>query len=109
MLALTPAASEAVEAIVSRMGPSENAGLRISSGAQSENSSAPSGELQLAVVPEPEPDDATVEGAPIYVEPSTAEFLEDKVLDAEVNDDQVRFSLYEQPSGEQPPGEQPAS
>lgn len=99
MLVLTPAASEAVDAIVSRMGPGENAGLRISAAERHEDGSAPSGDLQLAVVSEPEPEDATVEGAPIYVEPATAEFLQDKVLDAEVGDEQVRFSLYEQPSG----------
>jgi len=99
MLVLTPAANEAVQAIVTKMGPGENAGLRISSAETHEDGSAPSGDLQLAVVSEPEPEDATVEGAPIYVEPSTAEFLEDKVLDAEVAEEQVRFSLYEQPSG----------
>lgn len=96
MLALTPAASEAVEAIVSQMGSTESAGLRISPAETQENGAEPSGELQLAVVSEPEPEDATVEGAPIYVEPSTAEFLRDKVLDAELGDQQVRFSLYDQ-------------
>lgn len=98
MLTLTPAASEAVESIVARMGPTENAGLRISSTATQTNSAAPTGDLQLSVVAEPEPEDATVEGTPIYVEPQTADFLDDKVLDAEVDEEQVRFSLYEQPT-----------
>lgn len=98
MLTLTPAASEAVETIVTQMGPTENAGLRISAAGSATDDAAPSGELQLSVVPEPEPEDAVVEGAPIYVEPETAEFLEDKVLDAEVDEEQVRFSIYEQPS-----------
>jgi Fe-S cluster assembly iron-binding protein IscA len=99
MLTLTPAANEAVEAIIAKMGPTENAGLRISGSTGSENDSAPQGDLELSVVPEPEPDDATIEGTPIYVDPSTAEFLEDKVLDAEVGEEQIRFSIYEQPSG----------
>lgn len=98
MLTLTPAASEAVETIVAQMGPTENAGLRISSPGNPSDGAAPSGDLQLSVVPEPEPDDALIEGTPIYVEPRTAEFLDDKVLDAEVDEEQVRFSLYEQPS-----------
>lgn len=98
MLALTPAANEAVQAIVQRVGPSEGAGLRISAAERAEDGSAPSGDLQLAVVPEPEPEDTAIEGAPIYVEPGTVEFLDDKVLDAEVEEEQVRFSLYEQPS-----------
>lgn len=105
MLALTPAATEAVETIVSQLGATDSAGLRISPAAQQENGAEPSGELELAVVAEPEPDDATVEGAPIYVEPSTAEFLRDKVLDAEMADDQVRFSLYDRT---QSPDEPPA-
>jgi iron-sulfur cluster assembly protein len=99
MLTLTPAANEAVEAIIANMGSTENAGLRISGSASSENNSAPQGDLELSVVPEPEPDDTTIEGAPIYADPSTAEFLEDKVLDAEVGEEQIRFSIYEQPAG----------
>lgn len=99
MLVLTPAANEAVQAIVTQMGPGEGAGLRISPAETREDGAAPSGELQLAVVAEPEPEDATIEGAPIYLEPGTAAFLDDKVLDAEIAEEQVRFSLYEQPSG----------
>jgi Fe-S cluster assembly iron-binding protein IscA len=98
MLVLTPAASQAVEAIVSQMGPGDNAGLRISAAERRDDGSAPSGDLQLSVVSEPEPEDALIEGAPIYVEPTTVAFLEDKVLDAEVGEQQVRFSLYEQPN-----------
>ena len=99
MLSITPAASQAVEAIVSQIGaPGEGTGLRISNAAPEHDGSGASADLQLAVVSEPEPEDSQVEGAPIYVESSTAEFLDDKVLDAEVADEQVRFSLYDQPS-----------
>jgi iron-sulfur cluster assembly protein len=99
MLTLTPAASEAVDAIIAKMAPTENAGLRISGAGDSADGSDAQSELELAVVPEPEPEDATIEGTPIYVDPSTAEFLDDKVLDAEVAEEQIRFSIYEQPSG----------
>ncbi|HSI80661.1 MAG TPA: hypothetical protein VK919_08430 [Solirubrobacterales bacterium] len=98
MLVLTPAANEAVQAIVTQMGSGEGAGLRISPAEGRADGAASSGELQLAVVTEPEPEDTAIEGAPVYVEPSTAAFLEDKVLDAEVAEEQVRFSLYDQPN-----------
>ena len=38
-----------------------------------------------------------IEGAQIYVEPGeTAELLDDKVLDADVSGNEVRFSLLQQ-------------
>ena len=49
------------------------------------------------MVEEPETGDELVEGTQIYVEPGeTADLLEDKVLDAEVSGNEVRFSLIQQ-------------
>jgi Fe-S cluster assembly iron-binding protein IscA len=98
MLTLTPTANEAVEAIVSQMGEGENAGLRISSAGTREDGPTANVSLELAVVAEPDPGDATIEGAPIYVEQETAEFLAGKVLDADIAEEQIRFSLYDEPS-----------
>jgi iron-sulfur cluster assembly protein len=96
MLTLTPTAAQAVEAIVSRSELPDSAGLRISAPAPAQDSAAPSGSLQMGVVEAPQPDDEIIEGSSLYLEPGTAQFLDDKVLDADVEGDQVRFSFSEQ-------------
>jgi hypothetical protein len=37
------------------------------------------------------------EGAQLYVEPTALQLLDDKVLDAAVEDDQIRFAVLAQP------------
>jgi iron-sulfur cluster assembly protein len=96
MLALTPTAAQAVEAIASQEGLPESAGLRITAPPPPEDGSEPTGALNMGVVEAPQPDDEIVEGASLYLEQSTAPLLEDKVLDAEVVSDQVRFSFADQ-------------
>ena len=95
MLALTQNAAQAVETIVSGADLPDSAGLRISATPMSENSAGPRQQLRLDVVPEPSPEDSVIEGAPLYVEPDTAEYLQDKVLDAEIEESQVHFTLHE--------------
>jgi Fe-S cluster assembly iron-binding protein IscA len=97
MLALTETATEAVETIIAQPLAPDNAVLRITVNASTENGNAASHELQLALVDSPADDDLVVQGAPVTVEPATAEFLDDKVLDAEFVDGGVQFSLYPQP------------
>jgi iron-sulfur cluster assembly protein len=99
MLSLTPTAAEVVNAIVSQEGLPDTAGVRITSeqGPASTNGSSPGHDIRLAVVESPEVDDEVVEGAPIYVESGeTAELLEDKVLDADLQGEEVRFRLMPQ-------------
>lgn len=99
MLVLTPEASKAVNLIVSQRGEGGNRGVRISGSERDEDDDRASAEgLHLSVVAEPESDDAIAEEAPVYIEPETAEFLDDKVLDAEIAEEvgQVRFSFHEQ-------------
>jgi iron-sulfur cluster assembly protein len=101
LLALTPTAAEVVDSIVSQQEVPETAGLRITSeetgSLGADNGSGPHRDLRLSVVDEPESEDELVEGAQIYVEPGeTAELLEDKVLDAEVEGSEVRFTLMPQ-------------
>ena len=97
MLALTQGAADAVETIVTQQEESENAVLRITSRTDADNGAAPARELEMALVTEPQEDDVLVEGIPIAVEPSTLAFLDDKILDAEVEDGGFHFSLYLQP------------
>ena len=96
MLALTPTAAEAVETIVSRPGLPDSAGLRISTPPAGQDGAEPGATLQMGVVEAPLPDDEVIDGASLYLEQGTAQFLDDKVLDADVEGDQVRFSFSEQ-------------
>jgi iron-sulfur cluster assembly protein len=96
VLALTPNAAEAVDSIVSQPGLPENAGLRISMDRVEDDSGNPRTDLHLSVVEEPESEDQVLEGFQIYVESGTAEFLEDKLLDAEIAGNEIQFSLQQQ-------------
>jgi Fe-S cluster assembly iron-binding protein IscA len=99
MLALTREAAQAVETIVTQPEVPADAVMRITGGAAQNNGTGPAQELQLSVVENPEPDDVVVQGLPMAVEPTTIQFLDDKVLDAEVVEGGVQFKLYQQPEG----------
>ena len=96
MLALTNTAAEVVEAIVQQPDSPEGAVLRISTTESETDDGEEARDLHLAVA-EPQETDVRVDGIAISVEPEALEFLDDKVLDAEVEDDGVRFRLYLQP------------
>ena len=94
LLALTDNAVEAVKNIVSSSDEaSETGGLRLvaeRAGAQAN--------LQLSVAPLPAEDDEVIEeqGARVFLEPEAASLLDDKVLDASVEQDQVAFTIADQ-------------
>jgi iron-sulfur cluster assembly protein len=91
MLVLTEAAAEVVKAISSTPQAPEGSGLRIASPAGSDP-----GALQVTAAPGPNENDQVVEaaGAHVYLEPQAAAYLEDKVLDAEVDSEgKAHFSL----------------
>jgi iron-sulfur cluster assembly protein len=94
LLALTDNAVEAVKNIVSFSDEaSETGGLRLvaePAGAQAN--------LQLSVVPLPAEDDEVIQeqGARVFLEPEAASLLDDKVLDASVEQNQVAFTIAEQ-------------
>jgi len=54
--------------------------------------------FQLSVVPLPAEDDEVIEeeGALVFLEPEAASLLDDKVLDARVEQDQVAFTIADQ-------------
>ena len=99
MLAMTQQAAEAVEAIIAQPDVPDTAVLRITAHQNEGNGAGPVHALQLELVSLPPADDVQVEDMPISVEPQAAALLEDKVLDAEVEDDGVKFNLYERPDG----------
>ena len=93
MLALTDSAVEAVKNIVSSADDSETGGLRMvaeQAGMQTN--------LQLSVVTLPAEDDEVIEeqGARVFLEPEAASLLDDKVLDASVEQGQVAFIIADQ-------------
>jgi iron-sulfur cluster assembly protein len=100
MLAMTQQAAEVVESIVGRPEVPDTAVLRITTQESNSNGSGPAHDLQLELVSAPGEDDVIVEDLPISVEPQAASFLDDKVLDAEIDGEGVHFRLYGRPEGE---------
>jgi iron-sulfur cluster assembly protein len=83
MLVLTPAAVAVVNSLTARTDRPDGAGLRISS------DTGPVQEgLQVTLAPGPSERDLVVadSGARVFVDPHARSFLEDKVLDAEVDE-----------------------
>jgi Fe-S cluster assembly iron-binding protein IscA len=91
MLTLTDQAVAAIRNLTSRPGLSEEAGLRI----------APEtgGDLALSLTAGPQAGDQVIEEADVqvFVQPDAAAALEDKALDAQVNEDgEVSFLIQRQ-------------
>ena len=87
MLTLTPIASEAIRQLSAQTDDPEASGIRIAPGAG--GGEFPEGTaLELSLVEEPEPADEKVDddGATVYLEPRVAGLLDDKVLDAQVDE-----------------------
>jgi iron-sulfur cluster assembly protein len=93
MLVLTEAAAEVVKSVTSTAQTPDEAGLRIASSAQKpERPDA----LQLSAVAAPRENDQVIEadGARVFVDPLAATYLEDKVLDARLDEQgNSQFSL----------------
>ncbi|MCC6269735.1 MAG: Fe-S cluster assembly protein HesB [Microbacteriaceae bacterium] len=89
MLTLTENASTLIRSLAEQSAVAENAGLRISAGADA-------AQLSVDLTPAPEPDDKVIEsaGARVFLEEIAALALDDKVLDAHMDDDgAVRFQV----------------
>ena len=100
MLVLTEAAAEVVKSLTSTPQAPDEAGLRIAS-----SDAAPDnpGALQVSAAPGPDANDQVIEsgGAHVYVEPHAAIYLDDKVLDAQVDTEgKAHFSLGLQDPGQ---------
>ena len=98
MLALTQDAVSAVNTIISSSELPEGSGLRISRApGGSENASQAELALQLNLVESPQDGDQVIGDEPVFVGSDAADALEDKLLDAEVVENQVRFVVAPQP------------
>jgi iron-sulfur cluster assembly protein len=95
VLTLTPVAAEAVRKLVEAAPvDDEDGGVRITAG-----ETTPEGTpLQLTLVDGPEPADEVVDeaGAHVWIEPTLAPFLQDKILDAQLEDHGVAFAVRDQ-------------
>jgi iron-sulfur cluster assembly protein len=96
VLTLTPTAAEAVRRLVDSAPVETAEGLRIAPGHATAEGTA----LELTIVDGPEIDDQEVNesGAHVFLEPEVAEFMDDKVLDAALEETGVRFSIRDQES-----------
>lgn len=95
MLTITHEAAEAIDAVVhSAPNAADTAGLRIARAVASDGQEG----LELSIADHPAPDDAVVEaeGTPVFLESEAAAMLDDKVLDARVDGEQVGFTLRDQ-------------
>ena len=100
MLVLTEAAAEAVKSVTSNPQVPEGAGLRIAPSGPDSGSLA---EFQLTAALVPAENDQVIEasGARVFLEPQAAAYLEDKVLDAQVDEQgEAHFFLDGQEPGQ---------
>jgi iron-sulfur cluster assembly protein len=94
LLALTDSAVQAVKDIVSSSDElPATGGLRLVAerGGMTTN-------FELSIVPLPAEDDEVIEeqGARVFLEPEAASLLDDKILDASVEQNQIAFAIAEQ-------------
>ena len=90
MLAITEDAAAAIDSIVASSGLPEGAGLRITRELNPETERT---DLRLSPVESAAEGDEVLEGTQIFLEPEAADFLANKLLDADVEGEEVRFSL----------------
>jgi iron-sulfur cluster assembly protein len=98
VLALTPTAADAIHAILDAPGMPESAGVRIAPHELTDNGAgATTTGLEIALVEGPAEGDQVVDesGARVFLDEAVAPLLDDKILDASVEEQQVNFMLGE--------------
>jgi iron-sulfur cluster assembly protein len=95
LLAITETAATAIRSLTSAQEESEEAGVRI---AAREGGEVGTGALEISLAAGPAEDDQVVEehGAHVFLEPRAASYLDDKLLDANIDGQQVRFAVSDQ-------------
>lgn len=93
MLAITPTAVQAIQGLISQPEIPDGAGLKLSGQMTPEGAA-----IELSVVSGPEETDQVLEAedAKIFVAAPLTQVLDDKILDAGVEEGQVEFRLVEQ-------------
>jgi Fe-S cluster assembly iron-binding protein IscA len=95
LLAITETAATAIKNLTASQEQPEDAGVRIAAREDAEVDALDS--LKLSVVDGPAEDDQVVDdhGAHVFLESHAASYLDDKLLDAYVDGEQVRFAVSE--------------
>jgi Fe-S cluster assembly iron-binding protein IscA len=93
MLAVTSQAATAIDNLLATRELPEDAGLRISTEIDVSGDDGPAPAVQLELVEAPGLGDQVLEDAPVFVEAEAARLLQDKLLDAELAGDRLRFAL----------------
>ncbi len=94
MLALT---RESVRAIRELTEPETADGVRIYAGTRRfSRDDAPSIQIEVAYSPGVEDTVLELDGARLYLDPETFRVLDDKVLDADLNGEELRFAIFQQ-------------
>ncbi len=96
MLVLTDRAETAIDEILSARELPDDAGVRITAETSTADGGEPQRTLRIDVVEEPQSGDQVLEASPVYLEPEAGALLDDKLLDADVDGEEVRFALREQ-------------
>jgi Fe-S cluster assembly iron-binding protein IscA len=99
MLTITQNAALAIRGLVEAPGAE---GVRISSASQPSNGSGPGLQVEVSPAPEPHDDVVDAEGARLFLAPGAADALDGKVLDADVEGDEVRFAVLDQQVDDHP-------
>jgi hypothetical protein len=102
MLTITPAAAAAVTALLESPQVPDGAALRLQQGADASGASA----VGIAIVAEPEDAYTHLPADPeheLLLAPEVADMLDDKVLDAEIQDENVAFMIRPQSVDGGPP------
>jgi Fe-S cluster assembly iron-binding protein IscA len=93
VLAISEDAAAAIRGIVGGSGVPEGAGLRITREVNTGDEGEARTDLRLSLVAAPEEGDEVLEDERVFVDPDAAKLLDDKLLDADLQGDQVRFTL----------------
>lgn len=97
MLTLSADAARAVKQVVNSSEAGENGGIRLTLKPVDDEQA----QLQLSLATSPEPGDTQVEheGANVFMDEKVAPFLDDKVLDATIEDEGPSFTILDKSGG----------
>jgi iron-sulfur cluster assembly protein len=106
MLMVTENAGQAIESLVANAEMPDGSGLRIDAPDQPATLDRSGVALQLEVASQPAEQDQVVSegGAKIFIAPSAAPILDDKVLDVQVREDRMQFVIGPQQGQPGEPG-----
>jgi iron-sulfur cluster assembly protein len=95
VLALTETATEAIEGILSGPAIPDGAGIRIAPAPREQAGEPDASELKVTLATAPAESDQVVdqEGARVFVDEPLTEYLDDKLLDAQISGEQVSFMI----------------